>query len=276
MTTGTRGFEMQGEAQSARSLVGEIWASRRLIVMLSRKDFFVRYRRASFGMLWTVGLPLIQAAVLAVVFTRVVRIDAGANFPTFLFAGIVPFTFFRESLNAGTTSIVSGSDLATKVYFPRAVFPLVVAGTNTLSLPATISVLIVMALGFGVPLNAVELLWLIPGVVLLFALSAGFALVLSALYVYFRDLQYVVQAALLAWFYASPILYPLRLAPEELRIVLYINPITGVIEFFRAAIVGADPGWLTAVLSTVLWTIALLIAAVFLHRRFNRVFTDLL
>lgn len=276
MTATTVGFEIEGESQTARSLVREIWAARRLIFLLSRKDLFVRYRRASFGLLWSVGLPLIQAGVLAIVFSRVVRVNAGANLPTFMYSGIVPFTFFRETISSGTPSIVGGSDLATKVYFPRAVFPLVVTGTSAILLPANIGILLVLALGFHVHLVPIAILWLVPGVLLLLTFTGSLVLVLSALHVYFRDMQYFVQASLIAWIYVSPVIYPLRLAPQELRILLFVNPVTGVIELFRAAIVGADPGWLIAVASTVGWTILLFVAAVFLHRRFNRVFSDLM
>lgn len=272
----TPGFELSGEAQPLSGLLGEIWRARGLILMLGRKDFFVRYRRASFGILWAVGLPLIQAIVLAIVFSRVVRIETGTNFPTFLFAGLIPFTFFSQTLSQGVTSIVRGQDLASKIYFPRAVFPLALVVTSTYAIPANLLVLGSMAVFFGVGLDPLELLWLAPAMALLLALSASFALVLAALQVYFRDMQYVVAAVLTALFYASPVIYPLDLAPPGLRTILLINPIAGVIEMFRAAIVGADPGWLTAVLSSLCWTVALLVFALFLYRRFNRVFVDLM
>lgn len=274
--TPNAGFELRGERQSLRSLLSEVWGARRLILMLGRKDFFVRYRRASFGVLWAVGLPLIQAVVLAVVFSRVVRIETGTNFPTFLFAGLIPFSFFRESLSQGVTAIVGGQDMASKIYFPRAVLPLALVVTSTYALPANIVVLAAMALFFGVSLHPLELLWLVPGVMLLVVLSASFALVVAAMQVYFRDTQYFITASLMALFYASPILYPLDLAPPGLRRVLIFNPVTGVIELFRAAIVGADPDWLTPVWISAAWSLVLLVAATAIYRRFNRVFVDLM
>ena len=127
---GSGGFELRGSRTTVRHLVRDIWRSRELLVTLARKDFFVRFRRTSFGVLWAVGLPLVQASVLAVVFTRVVRIETGGNYGIYVFSGMLPWTFLSGTVTMGSTSIVDGSALATKIYFPRALLPLVTLGAN--------------------------------------------------------------------------------------------------------------------------------------------------
>lgn len=269
------GFTHDGRPASLKNLLAQTWAARRLVVMLSRKDFLVRYRRASLGMAWAVGLPLIQAAVLSVVFSRIVRFEMDGHYPTFLFGGILPWTFFASVIGAGTTSIVDGSSLATKVYFPRLVLPLVVIGTELYGFLPGLAVLVGMVLVFPADLG-LHTLWLLPGAVAMLALSASVALVLSAAYVYFRDLRYLVQAALLVWFWGSPVVYPLDRAPGALRSVIEVNPVSGVLELFRAGTVGAPEGWEVTVGWTVGWIVVLTAVGLSLHRRLDRVFVDLL
>lgn len=269
------GFDLAGESASLLLLFRELVGSWNLLVILSRKDFFVRYRRASFGLLWAVALPLIQAGVMAVVFSHVVRIHTGTNYPTFVYSGILPWTFFAGTLPGAATSIVDGQDIATKIYFPRPILPLVSIGSNLYGfLPGLVILLGFAAVGhvaFGL-----NWLLLLPATVVMVALTAGFALVMAALHVYFRDVRYLVQAALTAWLYLTPVLYPLSKAPGFLRHVLQVLPTTGMVELFRVGSVGADPGWITSFAITCGWSLALLGAAALLYRRFDRVFVDLL
>src|SRR5579884_2166445 len=126
--TPMEGFDLQGESTSVIDLLRRIGESRRLLIMLARKDFFVRYRRASFGLMWAVVLPLFQAVVLALVFSHIARIHAGTNYPTFVYSGILPWVFFSSSLPGAVGSIVDGQEIATKIYFPRVTLPMVTVG----------------------------------------------------------------------------------------------------------------------------------------------------
>jgi lipopolysaccharide transport system permease protein len=271
----TAGFVLEGEATPLRTLFGELWQSRGLLAMLARKDFFVRYRRASFGLLWAVALPLLQAIVLAIVFSRVAKIQVnGVNYTVFIFAGMISWTFFSGVFGSGSTSIVDGAAITTKIYFPRAILPLVTVASNLYGFSITALILIAMCLVTGVSIGF-NVLLLVPAVIVMTALTTAFVLVFSALHVYFRDIRFMVQAMLIAWFYVTPIIYPLSKV-GTLATFLRINPVTGVVELFRAATVGADPGWLSALWWTLGWTIGMLIIGVVLHRRFNRVFVDLM
>ena len=268
-------LELEGEATPLRALLKDLWASRPLLAMLARKEFYVRYRRASFGMLWAIGLPLIQAIVLAAVFSRVVRVATpGTNYAVFVFAGVVAWTFFAATLSASATAIVDGAGLSTRIYFPRAVLPLVPIGANLVGLVLSVVILVAMALISGEPLG-LRLALVVPAIALLLTFTSAISLVLAALHVYFRDVRYFVQVALLVWFYVTPVIYPLSLA-KDLRGWLTANPLTGCVELMRAAVVAAEPASVAAVLWSLGWTVALAVAALALHRRYDRVFVDLL
>ena len=275
-----RGFELRGESSSLRSLVRDLWASRELLRVLSRKDFFVRYRRASFGMLWAVGLPLVQAVVLGIVFSKLAPgIRAGLRstevpYGVFVFSGILPWTFLSAAVTGGANSIVEGQNLATRIYFPRAVLPLVLVGSGLYGFVPGLVILIIMALAYGVPIG-VHLLWFIPATAVMVMLSSAMALLFAAMQVYFRDVRHIIAAINLPWFWASGVFYPLeKLA--NLRRWLEINPATGMIQLFRAGIQGASPHFETAVWWTLGWTAVLLVLAAALYRRYDRVFVDLL
>lgn len=267
-------FELRGGPVRVSNLLRDLWRSRRLLVILARQEFFVRYRRASFGLLWAVVLPLVQAVVLAVVLSHFVRFHTGTNFAVFIFAGTVAFTFFSTGISAGVSSIVDGQTLSTRIYFPRALFPLVAVGAGVYGLCLSSIVLVALGIGLGAALGP-NLVLLIPAAVVSVALTATMSLVFAVLQVYFRDLRHLVQAALIAWFYVTPIFYPLS-AIGRFRPLVEANPATGMVELYRGAVGTADPGWLTSLWWTLGWTGALAIAALLLYRRYDRICVDLL
>lgn len=268
-----QGFELRGESTPLRPLIRDLWRSRDLIRILARKDFFVRYRRASFGIVWAVGLPLVQAVVLAVVLSRIARFDTALDFPVFVFAGVLPWTTFSAAVVAGSTSIVEGQAVATRIYFPRAALPLVAVMSSLYGFAPGLAILIAMAAIFGAPLGA-HLLLLIPASLLLAALAAGFALLLAGLEVYFRDVRHIVGALTMPWFWASAVFYPLDRIGDLARWI-ELNPAVGMIQLFRASL-GGGGEWTRAALISVAWVAGLVAGAAVLHRRFDRVFVDLL
>lgn len=275
MTATAAGFELTKRPAPMSRIARDAWRSRDLIAMLAKKDFVARYRRAIFGMAWAIGLPLVQALVLAVVFTRVAKIQL-PDYPTFVYTGVLAWSFFNQTLASASTSVVDGQGLATKIYFPRVCLPLAMIGSSLFAFLPGLVTLLVFAAAFGVHIGLRALL-LIPAAACLVVLTTAFSLVTSALHVYFRDMKYVVQASLLPWFWASAIFFPLKsLNPGFLKTVIEINPVTGVILFFRAAIVGGDPGWTRTIPWMVAWMAGLFVLAAYLFRRFDRVFVDLL
>jgi len=274
MLTTRKGFRLDGGPTPAAALVGDVWRARSVLAILARKEFFVRYRRASLGLAWAIVLPLVQAIVLSVVVSRFVRFHTGVNYAVFVYSGTLAWNYFSGSLSAGAGAIVDGQDMSTKVYFPRALFPLTAVASGLYGLVLSMFVLLALsvAVGAGVGLHA---FLLIPALGLTILLSASFSLVLALLQVYFRDIRYIVQASLIAWFYITPVFYPLR-AVGHLRPYVQANPVTGIVELFRAATVGTDPGWGVAIWWTFGWSAALLVLAVRLYRTYDRTCTDLL
>lgn len=275
-TTASEGFALRGERSTLRPMLRELWESRDLLRALAKKNFIAGYRRASLGMIWTVGLPVIEAAVLAFVFSDIVRIRQLArqpDFPVFILAGILPWSFFIGSVMSSVTSIIGGSNLSTRIYFPRALFPLITVRANLYGFLPALVVLVIMSLVFGVT-PGWHTLVLIPAAAQLMLLTAAFSLVFAAVQVYFRDLKWIIQAILRPWFYATGVFFPLNLAPDHFQAFLRINPTVGVVQMFRVGTVGGDAQWEVAVWWSVGWTVALLFAAAMLYRRYDRVFPD--
>ena len=266
------GFDLTATPPPVRHLLRDLWRSRSLILVLARKDFFVRYRRTSFGLLWAVFLPVLQAAVLTVVFGKILKSRA-PDYAVYVFSGMVPWSFFTTSFGQGATAIVDNTTLANRIYFPRAVLPLVSVVSSLFSVSITVVLLIVMALGFGVSLGP-AILVLPLGIALVAVLAACFAAVASALHVYFRDIRFIVSAAMTVWLYLTPVIFRIEQLPHLVRPIVRINPMTGVVELFRFATVGASDGWLVSLAVTMVWVIVLATVALQLHRRFDRLFAD--
>lgn len=274
MAVTSAGFELRGERSSLRRLARDLWASRELVATLARKDFFVRYRRASFGLLWAIGLPLAQAAVLAAVLSRLVRFPTPVSYAVFVYSGMLPWAFFSGVLNGAVGAIIEGQAVATRIYFPRAVLPLVVVGANLYGFVPGVFVLLIMAASFGVDLG-VHVLYLIPATALMVLLASAFGLVLAVLEVYFRDMRHILTAVTLPWFWGSAIFYPLSQF-SGIRAILEANPATGMIQLFRVGLGAADAGWPAAVAWTIGWTAVMWGVAALLYRRYDRVCVDLM
>jgi lipopolysaccharide transport system permease protein len=271
------GFELRGETTPFRELLAGVWDSGPLIVILARKDFYVRYRRATFGLLWAVALPLFQSAVLAFVFSRVAKglVPSGVNYTAFIFAGMVGWSFFSSAFPSAATSIVDGAGLSSKIYFPRIILPVVSVLSAAYGFAISVVVMIAVSAVAGADFG-LSLVLIVPAIALAVVLTTSLGVAAAALHVYFRDVRYIVSAVLVPMIYITPVFYPLRKAPGLLRTVVKVNPLTGVVELFRAATVGADPGWVGTVLVTLAWSAVALTVGLALHRRFNRVFADLL
>ena len=265
---------LDGEITPIRTLGRDLWQSRELISVLARKEFFVRYRRASFGLVWAVGIPLVQALVLAVVLHHFVKFKTPGSYPVFVFSGVLAWNFFAAGITAATGAIVDNREISTKIYFPRSVFPVMTVLSGVYGLVLTAVLLVIFESAYGT-FPGFRTLVLIPAILLTFTVTMTASLVLAALQVYFRDVKFLMQAALLGWFYLTPVFYPLH-AVGRISTWLRVNPVTGVVELFRVATVGADSGWVSSLWWSLGWSAVLFVAAALLYRRFDRVFADLL
>lgn len=261
---------------SAPRWLAEAWQQRALFGSLARKDLATRYKRASFGVLWAVALPVLQGTVLALVFSKVARFGGtGVGYGAFVLSGIIPWSFFAASVTSATTSITEGATLADKVWFPRAALVTAPVGANSLGYLASLAVLVAAAPILHGHLGLATLL-LVPGTILLIAFTLGASLCLAALNVYFRDTKFLVQAGLLVLIYLSPVIFDPRQVVPAFAGWFDLNPLTGILGLFRASL-HADTGALARPLAvSVAGTIALLAAGVEVHRRHDRRFVDLL
>jgi lipopolysaccharide transport system permease protein len=267
-------LELSGESTPIPVLVRDLWQHRGLLPMLAAKDFHARYRSASLGILWSVFLPLLQGAVFAVVFTRVVRIPVSpdTNYPVFVISGMVLWSYFTQSVIAGSTAIVDGASIAGKVYFPRLILPAVPVLANGVSFVISGVTLLGLMAVFGVSYR-VELLLLPVGMALTALLAALLASLLTLLHVYFRDVRYMVQAVLLVALYIAPVIYPLAQA-KRLQNILLVNPVTGPLQLTRFAIFGEAERLGASLLITAAWIVALTIITLLAYRRHERVAVD--
>jgi lipopolysaccharide transport system permease protein len=273
-SSATKVLEIGAEPAALRQWLRAVWEHRAVLWMLARKDFQVRYKRASLGVAWAVAVPLLQAAVLAIVFSHLVKVPNKVPYGPFVFAGTIAWSYFSGATMTSVSSIVDGAGLTDKVWFPRALLPIVPCLTNLVGFGVSLAALLVIAPLLGAPMTP-WLLVLLPATLLLVAFSVALALVLSALDVYFRDVKFLVAAALLVWMYVTPVVYP-QAAVGRLGPWLDFNPVTGIVDLFHLAVVGPVESWHRAVIITGVATVALFVGGIEGHRRYDRLFVDLL
>jgi lipopolysaccharide transport system permease protein len=254
----------------------EAWEYRELLYFLCWRTIKVRYKQTILGGAWAILQPLVTMVVFSVIFGRLVGVPSdGIPYPIFAYCGLLPWQLFAQSLTESGNSLVNNEHLITKVYFPRLVIPASTVLVSLLDFAVAGTVLAGMmvyyriAPGVGV--------WALPLLVLQAVCAAlGIGLWLSALNVRYRDIRHVIPFLTQCWLFATPIAYPSSLVPRQWRVLLGLNPMTGVVEGFRWALLGtkADVGGLLA-LSTLI-TIGLLVSGVVYFRRMERTFADVL
>lgn len=254
--------------------LNELWEYRELIFFLTWRDVKVRYKQTALGAAWAVLQPLMTMLVFSLFFGRLGRIPSdGIPYSIFSFAALVPWTFFAYSLMQSSNSLVQSSNLIKKVYFPRLAIPLSSVMSGGVDFAIAFAVLLGMMPFYGI-YPSWQVIYL-PFFLLLAAVtSLGVGLWLSALNVQYRDVRYLVPFLTQFWMFATPIAYPSSLLEEPWRTVYGINPMVGVVEGFRWALLGTSsaPGPMLAV-STVVAVVVLITGALY-FRRMEKTFAD--
>jgi len=228
-----------------------------LLAVLSRHRVNVRYKQSKLGALWAVLQPLAMMLVFTAVFARLVHVPSeGVPYALFAYAGLLPWTFYATAVSNGTNSLVSHAQLITRVFFPREILPLTYVVASLVDLLIASIVLVGLLLFYRIPVT-VEFLLVIPIIALLGAYAFACALVLCAIQVRARDVGVALPIALQLLMFASPVLYPMRIVPAASRSLYVLNPLAGLIDGFRRAVLGI-PLDVRALGTAALITIALL------------------
>ncbi len=250
-----------------------LWEFRELLYFLVWRDIKVRYKQTVLGAAWAILQPVFTMIVFSVFFGRLARVPSdGQPYPIFSFAALVPWTFFSNGLVAAANSLVGNANLVKKVYFPRLIVPISAVLSGAVDFVLALVVLFGMMIYYHVwPTIHIGLLPLFS--LLAFVASLGVGLWLSAMNVQFRDVRHTVNFLVQAWLFATPIAYPSSLLPEPWRSLYGLNPMAGVVEGFRWALLGTPaPGaiiWVSTAASVVV-----LVSGAFYFRRMERIFAD--
>lgn len=270
------GYEVVIRPRAAISLADarDLWRYRELLWTLALRDVRVRYKQAALGAAWALLQPLSQMLIFTVLFNRFagIRADSGIPYPLFCFSGLVIWTLFANGLNHASDSLVANSNVISKVYFPRAVVPLASVLAAGVDFLLGFALLLGMLPFFHVSLH-LTMLWCLP---LAFVAGAGaFAcgLWLSAINLQFRDVRYALPFVLQLLIFVTPVFYSASLIPAKYRALLDLNPMTAIIDSFRAALIGAPMAWTRLGLS--LFLVGVVGVTGFLYfRRMEQTFAD--
>ena len=252
----------------------ELFRYRELLVFLTWRDILVRYKQTVLGVAWAVLQPVFMMLVFTIIFGRLAKIDSqGLPYAVFVYAGLLPWTFFSNAVSQSGLSLVNQQNLLTKIYFPRLLVPTASVGAGLVDLTISFAVYGVILAIYGVVPSA-GIIWL-PVLILLTIIAAlGFGYTLAALTVSYRDFRFLIPFMLQAMMYISPVIYPVTLVPSQYHWLLAINPMTGIIDAFRAAILGTPWNPTTLLVSTLV-TIGLFLFGLFFFRKTERRFADI-
>ena len=218
--------------------VAELWAFRGLLWILVQRDIKLRYKQTALGVTWVILQPLLTSIIFAIVFGNLAKLPSdNSPYIVFVMAGMLPWTLFAQGLQRAGNSMVSDSRLIAKVYFPRMIIPVASAAAVLLDFAVSFCVFAVLCLVYGVPVTWTWLA-LFPLVLLTFGITVGVSLFFSALNVYYRDFAYALPFVVQTWMYGSPLVYASSLIPPKWQVLYSLNPMSGVIDGFRWALLG--------------------------------------
>lgn len=216
----------------------ELWEYRELIWVLTVRDIKVRYKQTVLGAAWAVIQPVTSMLIFSVLLGKFAGVPSdGHPYPLFVYTGLLPWMLFANAITSIGNSVVGSAHLIGKVYFPRLIIPLSSVGAIIIDFVISLAVLLVLMVYYGTALSA--RLAILPLVVLgIVVVALGVGTLLAALTAAYRDFRYVIPFLLQVWLYSSPVVYPLSVVPDRWRWAFYLNPMTGLIDWFRFAVLG--------------------------------------
>jgi lipopolysaccharide transport system permease protein len=253
----------------------ELFEYRELLFFLIWRDIKVRYKQTVLGAAWAVIQPFFTMVVFSIFFGRLAKVPSdGIPYPIFSYTALVPWTFFANGMNQGSNSLVASANLIKKVYFPRLTIPIATVFSGTVDFVLAFIMLTAMMLYYGFVPTA-NILWLPIFLLLALITSLGVSLWLSAMNVQFRDVRYIIPFLTQLWLFATPVAYPSSLLSEPWRTIYGINPMVGVVEGFRWALLGTNTAPGPVIIVSCLMSLAILVSGSFYFRRMEKNFADI-
>jgi lipopolysaccharide transport system permease protein len=254
--------------------LSELWDYRELLFFFVWADLKVRYKQTVLGAAWAVIQPFFTMVVFSIFFGRLAGVSSdGVPYPVFAYTALVPWTYFATSLSNASNSLLNARAVITKVYFPRLLLPISSTLTGLVDFAIAFSVVVVLMFYYGI-VPSLAVLALPFFVILAAATALSLSLWLAALNAEYRDIRYVVPFLLQIWLFLTPVAYSGNLVPERWQTIYGLNPMAGVIEGFRWALLGQERVSWSLVLVSTLMVVALLIGGLFYFRRMERSFVD--
>lgn len=252
----------------------ELWEYRELVYFLAWRDISVRYKQTVLGAAWAIIQPFFTMIVFSLFFGRLAQVPSdGVPYPIFSYAGLLPWQFFATAIGNSSNSLVGSANLLSKVYFPRLAIPIASVIPALVDFVIAFVVLLGMMLFYGIA-PTLNVVWLPLLLLLALVTALGVGLWLSALNVEYRDIRYTIPFITQFWMFASPVAYPSSMVPEQWRWLYALNPMVGVIEGFRWALLGTETAPGLMVIVSTLAALALLVSGAFYFRRMEKTFAD--
>lgn len=253
----------------------ELWEYRELLYFLVWRDIKVRYKQTTLGAAWAIIQPFFSMVVFSLFFGKLAKVPSdGIPYPIFSFTALVPWTFFSAGLTQASNSLVGSSHLITKVYFPRLIIPVATVMAGIVDFALAFLILLGMMVYYGI-YPGINIVWLPAFLLLSFVTSLGVGLWLSALNVQYRDIRYIVPFISQLWLFATPIAYPSSLLPQPWRTLYGLNPMAGVVEGFRWALLHTNQAPSPIIAASSLAALIILVGGAFYFRRTEKNFADL-
>jgi lipopolysaccharide transport system permease protein len=253
----------------------DVWAYRELLFFLTWRDIKIRYKQTALGAAWALIQPFMTMVVFSLFFGRLAQVPSdGIPYPIFAYAALIPWTYFANSLTLSANSMLTDTNLLKKVYFPRLIMPIATVCSGLPDFCLAFLILLAMMIFYGLHPTAISILWLPVCLALTMCTALGVGFWLSALNVEYRDIRYTVPFLTQLWLFATPVAYPSSLLTEPWHTLYGLNPMVGVVEGFRWALlgIGNPPG--PMILLSAFVAVGLLVSGAFYFRRMERTFAD--
>jgi lipopolysaccharide transport system permease protein len=254
----------------------ELWAFRDLFGILVMRDIKLRYRQTALGVTWVILQPLLSSFIFAIIFGSLAKLPSdGTPYMLFVFAGMVPWNLFAQALQRAGNSMVTDSRLISKIYFPRLIIPVATASAVLVDFIVSCGVMVIISIWYG---YTPSLTWLaiLPLACLTLLVAVGASLFFSALNVYYRDFMYALPFVVQAWMYASPLVYSTSLVPPKWQIVYALNPMSGIIDGFRWALLGHREFPASGLVVSALGAVVIAAVGLYVFQRVERNFADVI